>query len=389
MKPFISCLVIMLFLGSSLLSQDTTLVFSVERLRTLDQDVLELKDFVREQRTHQALTERQLYNRNYNRLLSMAELLRELKATIDLVESDREQIGVYNKISQANNPTSDILGFKLTDIIKNSLEKTLDERKIEADKVLPINNVVNNLIHGLGAAFPPLQLMSSVVAGLSAFTDKAFALNPTQANRRIRYARDLALQGSTTTLDTLFIGSFTRRLAPYVNFYIELNRINTGFDEELAKFSFFYSDISQNINTLIDAFERNTTISLSGNITNQVNALMNFHLSGSDRFNHAEINRRPEITYVTRVLEPTTEFVKVFNEYARQYLFLTNRNIENNKAQLANAKRLPNSNHAAIDLLIAEIDLKQRGSETSLGFINRYNRNISRITSKIQDLRTL
>lgn len=369
-------------------SQDSTMVLSIERLRSLDHDIQELKDYVKDQRTSQAMTEKQLYDRNYNRLLSMAELLRELQATIDLIESDREQVGVYNKISQANNPSSDILGFKLTDIIKTSFEETLNERSISVDKVLPLKNVVNNLIHGLGAAFPPLQLMSSVVAGISAYTDKSYIAEAVQSNKRVRFANDIALKGYTSTLDTVFIGSFTRKLAPYINFYIELNKINTGFDEDLSKFSFFYSDISQNISTMVADFERNTTISLSGNITLQINRLMNFNQSGTDRFNHAEFNRKPEVTYVTRTLEPTYEFVKLFNEYARQYLFLTNRNIENNKAQLESAKKLPNSNVAAIDLLISEISLKQVGTEAIPGFVNKYNRNISSITSKIQDLRT-
>jgi len=318
----------------------------------------------------------------------MAELLRELKATIDLIESDREQVGVYNKISQANNPTSDILGFKLTDIIRKSFAETLKERNISTDKVMPLNNVVNNLIHGLGAAFPPLQLISSVVAGISAFTDKSFIAQSVQSNRRIRFINDIALIGQTSSLDTVFIGSFTRKLAPYINFYIELNKINTGFDEDLSKFSFFYGDMSQNINAMIMEFERNTTISLSGSIAPQINRLMNYSQSGSGRFIHADYNRKPEVTYVTRALESTYEFVKLFNEYAREYLFITNRNIENNKAQLLSAKKLPNSNPAAIDRLIAAITLKQVGTETNPGFINKYNRNISSIASKIQDLRT-
>jgi hypothetical protein len=384
----IALFLLLLFAIIGAKSQDTAMVVTVEHLRGLDRDIQELKDFVREQRTAQALSERESYIRNYNRLLTMAELLNDLRNTIELIETDRKQLSVYNKINQANNPASNILGFKLTDVVMDSFEETLRNANMPKDQSLPMRNIVRNLIHGFGATFPPLQLVSSVISSISSFTHLSVIPETPIRNQRIRFASDLAMRSLTSTVDSNFVGSYTRKLQPYIMFYMELNRINTGFEDELAKFAFMYSDITQNLNNLIADFERNTTISLSrGNITQQVNALMEFHNSGRDHFRHAVFNQMPQITYTARALEMTSEFVKTFNDYVRQYIFLTNRNMENNLSQLANAKNLPNSNVAEIERLIAEIRLKQVGTPTQPGFIGRYNQNINSITSRIQELR--
>lgn len=368
--------------------QDTTMVVTIERLRDLDRDIQELKTFVRDQKTEHALSEREEYHRNYNRLLTMSELLLELRNTITLIENDKMQLSVFNKLNQANNPTSPILGFRLTDVITQSFEETLKNKNLSPEQALPLRNIVGNLIHGLGQSFPPLQLVSSVISSISSFTHMSLIPESLQNNRRVRFASDLALRSLTTTVDSSFVGLYTRKLQPYISFYMELNRINTRFDEDLAEFTFHYADISQRLSSMISEFERNTDINLSqGNITHQVNTLMNFQNSGNERFRHRDYNRMPQVAYTRLFLERLSEFVKDFNEYARQYAFLTNRNMENNLRQLASAKNLPNSNAAAINNLIEEIRINHIGTDTRPGFISRYNRNINSITTKLQQMR--
>lgn len=388
MKKF-ALVVFFLAITLGVTAQDTTMVITIERLRELDRDIQELKTFVREQKTEHALSEKEEYMRSYHRMLTMAELLVELRSTINLIENDKRQLAVFNKLNQANNPTSSILGFKLTDVILQSFEETLKSKNLSPEQALPMRNIVRNLIHGLGETFPPLQLVSSVISSISSFTQMSIVPEALGSNRRVRFVSDLALRSLTTTVDSAFVGTYTRRLQPYISFYMELNRINTRFDEDLAEFSFLYADITQNLNTLISDFERNTTLNLSqGNITHQVNTLFNFQHSGGDRFRHRDFNRLPQVVYTIRALGKISEFVKTFNDYARQYAFLTNRNMENNIRQLANAKNLPNSNATEIDQLIAQIRINHIGTERHPGFISRYNRNINSITTMLQQMRT-
>lgn len=388
MKKFALTIFLLLVIISAK-GQDTTMIMTIERLRELDRDMQELKTFVREQKTEHALTEKETYQRNYHRLITMAELLLELRNTITLIEDDKRQLSVFNTLNQANNPASSILGFRLTDVVTQSFEETIKNKNLAPEQAFPLRNIVSNLIHGLGETFPPLQLVSSVISSVSSFTHFS-VVPPAQANnRRVRFASDIAIRSLTSTVDTSFIGTYTRKLQPYILFYMELNRINTRFEEDLAEFTFHYADISQNLNNLISEFEANTTLNLSqGNITLQVNRLMDYQNSGNERFRHRDYNRLPQIIYTSTALEKVSEFVNTFNEYARQYAFLTNRNMENNLRQLANAKILPNSNATEIDRLIAQIRLNHIGTAAQPGFISRYNRNINSITTKLQQIRT-
>ncbi len=381
-------LLIALFLVNyASMSQDTTKVSTIEKVRELDNDVQELKDFVKNQKITISSGAHQNYEKNYSRMLSMAELINELNSTITLIENDKKQSSTFNKINQANNPSSDILGFKLTDVINTSFEETLKERNITPEKAKPVKNIIGNLVYGFSSYFPPLQLVSSIVSSISAYTNTEIIPVSASLDGKIKSVKDIVFTGLTTSMDTAFIGTFTRKLVPYISFYVELNKVNTGFDEDLSKFSFFYTDFVQDIKHLKSDFEKNSTIQLSGNITVQVNKLMNYSSSGSKDFNHAAYNNKAEIAYINDNLETMYEFVKIFNEYSKQYIFLVNRNIDNNKAQLKNALKLPKHNKEAISNLLKKIDDEQIGTEQNPGFITKYNKNISSITSKIKELK--
>lgn len=367
--------------------QDTTKVSTIEKVRELDNDVQELKDYVKSQKIYTSTGAQNNYEKNYNRMLSMAELVNELNSTITLIENDKKQSSTFNKINQANNPSSDILGFKLTDVINTSLEETLKARSISSDKAKPIKNIISNLTYGFSSFFPPLQLVSSIISGISSYTDKVIIPYPANADGKIKHINDIVFKENISSMDTAFIGTFTRKLGPYISFYVELNKVNTGFDEDLSKFSFFYTDFVQDIKQLKSDFEMNTTIQLQSSITLQVNKIMSYSLSGGKEFKHADYNNKPEITYVNENLETMYEFVKIFNEYSKQYIFLVNRNIDNNKAQLKNALKLPRHNKESISNLLKKIDEEQVGTEQYPGFITKYNKNISSITSKIKELK--
>ncbi|MDO9613388.1 MAG: hypothetical protein Q7J86_02555 [Bacteroidota bacterium] len=392
MRPIILLIVTLGLFVHPAFGQDTTKVSTIEKVRALDNDVQELKDYVKSQKTLSEGTAKKIYEKNYNRLISTAELLRELNSTIAFIEKDKSQASVDNAIRQANNPSSDILGFKLTDVITTSLDETIKEKNIVAEKSSTVKSIVGNLIHGFGPIFPPLQFVSSIVSGISSFTDKDISIAPSLTSNidgKIKYIKDMKFSAKTSTLDTAFIGSFTRKLAPYIGFYVELNQINTSFEDDLAKFSFLNSDITSKAAQLSIEFEQGTSVELhpDSSITNQVNKLTSFNTSGTTNFNHSDFNRKSEMSYVNENLESLYEFVKYFNEYARQYIYLVNRNIDNNKTQLKNAKKLPKAVTKTIDDLLTKIEKEQVGTEQNPGFITKYNKNISSITNKIKELR--
>jgi hypothetical protein len=387
MRPIILLIVTLGLFVHPAFGQDTTKVSTIEKVRALDNDVQELKDYVKSQKIYISAGAQNNYEKNYNRMLSMAELVNELNSTINLIENDKKQSSTFNKINQANNPSSDILGFKLTDVINTSLDETLKERNVSPEKAKPVKNIISNLTYGFSSFFPPLQLVSSIISGISAYTDKTIIPYPANLDGKIKHINDIVFKENVSSMDTAFIGTFTRKLGPYISFYVELNKVNTGFDEDLSKFSFFYADFVNDIKQLKGDFEKNTSIQLQNSITLQVNKIMNYSSSGSREFKHADYNHKPEITYINENLETMYEFVKIFNEYSKQYIFLVNRNIDNNKAQLKNALKLPKHNKESISNLLKKIDEEQVGTEQNPGFITKYNKNISSITSKIKELK--
>src|SRR3954454_25090651 len=133
---------------------DTTSIASVQRdstiekMRRLERELQSLKQYVDSQQSESKKKAADIFEANYNKMLHTSELINELYDAVDLIERDKKEQITYNKINQANNPTSDILGFKLVDIINSSLDETLKENKtnIPEPEKKPIRSIVSNLV---------------------------------------------------------------------------------------------------------------------------------------------------------------------------------------------------------------------------------------------------
>ncbi len=374
---------------------DTTTIASVQRdstiekMRRLERELQSLKQFVDSQQSESKKKAADIYEANYNKMLHTSELVNELYDAVDLIERDKKEQITYNKINQANNPTSDILGFKLVDVINNTLDETIKENnsKIPEPQKKPIRSIVNNLVLALGKTFPPLQLFTSVVSTISTFTIPALAVdNP---DSKVRKVSDVTnnVRVSPAPLDSSFVNSFSNKMGPYITFYLNLNKINTNLEDELNVHSFNYGDMLTRIQQMRSDFEKNTSIDMSGsaNSLNALNKLMNYRNSGNSSFRYDEYNSKREVRYVTNLLPDLYDYVKQFNEYSKQYIYIVARNINNNKEQLKLALQLPKSDSSRINALIQEISDKQNGPE---GFLTKYNSKIDEINQEIKTLKS-
>src|SRR3954454_21054411 len=253
---------------------------SIEKMRRLERELQSLKQYVDSQQSESKKKAADIFEANYNKMLHTSELINELYDAVDLIERDKKEQITYNKINQANNPTSDILGFKLVDVINNTLDETLKENnnKIPEPQKKPIRSIVSNLVMALGKSFPPLQLFTSVVSTISTFTVPALTVdNP---DSKVRKVSDVTnnVSVSPAPLDSAFITSFSNKMAPYINFYLNLNKINTNLEDELNVHSFNYGDMFTRIKQMRSDFEKNTSIDMSGsaNSLNSLNKLMNY-----------------------------------------------------------------------------------------------------------------
>src|SRR3954447_22695953 len=281
---------------------DTTSIASVQRdstiekMRRLERELQNLKQYVDSQQSETKKKAADVYEANYNKMLHTSELVNELYDAVDLIEKDKKEQIAYNKINQANNPTSDILGFKLVDVINNSLDETIKENnsRIPEPQKKPIRSIVSNLVMALGKTFPPLQLFTSVVSTISTFTVPALTVdNP---DSKVKKVSDVTnnVRVSPTVLDSAFIASFSNKMGPYITFYLNLNKINTNLEDELAMHSFNYRDMLAAIRQKRSDFEKNTGISMSAPV-NSLNKLMNYKNSGGNAsFKYEEYNNKKE-----------------------------------------------------------------------------------------------
>src|SRR3954468_13268260 len=125
---------------------------TIEKMRRLERELQSLKQYVDSQQSESKKKAADIFEANYNKMLHTAELVNELYDAVDLIEKDKKEQIAYNKINQANNPTSDILGFKLVDVINNTLDETLKENSsnIPEPEKKPIRSIVSNLVMALG-----------------------------------------------------------------------------------------------------------------------------------------------------------------------------------------------------------------------------------------------
>ena len=361
---------------------------TIEKMRRLEGQMENLKKYVDSQQSESKKKSADIYVTNYNKMRRTSALVNELYDVVDLIEKDKKEQIAFNKINQANNPTSDILGFKLVDVITNSLDETLKESKtnIPEPEKKPIRSIVSNLMLALGKTFPPLQLFTSVVSSISSFTVPS--LNAENPDGRVKKVSDVTnnVRVSPVALDSTFITAFSNRMSPYITFYLNLNKINTNLEDELAVHSFNYGDMFANIKQLRSDFEKNTGMDMNDPV-NSLNKLLNYSNSGGNAsFRFEEYNSKKEVMYVTNnALPDLYDYVKKFNEYSKQYIYIVARNINNNKEQLKLALQLPKSDSTRINALIQEINDKQNGPD---GFLTKYNSKIDAINQEIRTLKS-
>lgn len=354
--------------------------------RQLYEEVQGMRQIVTSLQNMSTRNARETYNNNYSKVLYTSQLINDLYNVVDLIERDKKERIAYNKISQANNPTSNILGFKLVDVINNSVDETIKEQTVPESKAKPIKSIVGNLVLALGKSFPPLQLVSSVVSSVSSMILPEMHLESKNSNGKIKSLSDLRITTSPSSLDTTFIKSFTNRLSPYIAFYLNLNKINLNLEEELDKHSFYYKDMLQRIAQMKKEYGDSTNINLDDitAINSSLNRLMDYNRSGAGGFDYAAYNSKREIRNVSAMLPDLYDYVKEFYDYSNEYNYIVTVNIENNKEQLKAALQLPKSDSGQINALIQEINDQQKGP---YGFTSKYKAAIDRVAQEIKNLR--
>ncbi|HNQ83945.1 MAG TPA: hypothetical protein PLW31_09385 [Bacteroidales bacterium] len=166
--------------------------------------------------------------------------------------------GLFSKLIQAGNPTSDILGFRFTDVIMTSVDKHfIQYLKDEKDKKRLINVIGkimdNPVVSNLANTNPVTSVIASVIHIVSDFSTTSVELK--KNGRKVTGAG----VNEQDIFDSPSIKNFRASLQIYIDFYDVLNQITSEFVKSLddlnkeyhtlnTRISLFKSDLYNTLN---------------------------------------------------------------------------------------------------------------------------------------------
>lgn len=154
--------------------------------------------------------------------------------------------GIFTKLMQVNNPTSDILGFRFTDIISSSCEKHfLDKLKNEKEKKRfghIIQKIINNpVVSGLAGSNPVSSVIASVISIIASFTTST-----AEISREGNKVRDIEISQDDVFGEEV-IASFMNDLQVYIHFYEALSDASNQYLGGLDYLDIKYAGLMQSV----------------------------------------------------------------------------------------------------------------------------------------------
>ena len=177
--------------------------------------------------------------------------------------------GLFTKLMQANNPTSDILGFRFTEIIFSAAEKHFKEvLKDEKDKKRfsqVICKIIDNpVVSSLASTNPVTSVVSSIISIIAGFTTARAELN--KEGGRIK---GVSVE-QKDAFDNRGISAFRNELQVYIDFYDALivasGEYLEGLEDLNRKYAYLILSVKEykaDLYTGLDASEIDLLLKLS------------------------------------------------------------------------------------------------------------------------------
>lgn len=331
--------------------------------------------------------EKTKYQDNY-KLAGTLDIVQKLNELVDDVLSNRGQAQAYNLIAQANNPTNTELGFSLVNVIEKTLDEVLSAEKIVDDQKRKIKSGIKNLLTGLGKAFPPISIITSVVSTLSSFQIPFIEKIKTFIGRKGKEVDSFAVKAVNPITDTI-LSRFATRIQPYLSFYSNLDKINNTFEDDLLLHELTYKDFISEVKSLIQYINQNIGINVEkDDITASINQLFDYSSSNGRKFDYRAINTKPEIKKLKALYLNVSELIKTFNRFYSEYNTIVNKLFDNNIKEFEAAKELPEKDIRKIESYINKINTLRNGdiSKSQKGFNSQFKVKIQSLTNKITEI---
>jgi hypothetical protein len=316
--------------------------------------------------------------RNYQLVLYGIEIIKEIKQGTIEISSARSQNILYKKIIDINNPSSDALGFQLMDVIDKSLEDNINALPLLDHEKKRLKGQVSGLVEGIKRTFPPLQIISSAVSMISGFT--TFKTRMEKLDRKT----DSIVVDASYPITKEIISKINLQMAPYIEFYNQLNKINSTYENALYSHVIEYKDFIEEVANLQTVLEG--SLNMNESIGDQINTVFDLANSSRQDFDYKKVNENEKIrglagncltvfNLVERYKKFTSDFITIQESFYKDYISLLDEK----------AKKLPIKDDDRIAKLITDLNNIKKGNpaENIIGFDEAYKSKLKSITTKV------
>jgi hypothetical protein len=344
----------------------------------LADEVARLKEAIKGLQENEIQSEKIKYLRNYQVVLYGIEIIKEIKQGTIEISSARSQNILYKKIIDVNNPSSDALGFQLMDVIDKSLEDNINALPLVDGEKKRLKGQVSSLVEGIKRTFPPLQIISSAVSMISGFT--TFKTRMEKLDRKT----DSIVVDATYPITKEIISKINLQMAPYIEFYNQLNRVNSVYESALYNHVIEYKDFIEEVATIQTTLE--SSLDMNQSIGEQINNIFDLANSSRQDFDYKKINENDKIRnlagncmtvydLVERYKKFTSDFIAIQDGFYKDYISLLEEK----------AKKLPIKDEDRIAKLITDLNNIKKGNsaENIIGFDEAYKSKLKSITTKV------
>jgi hypothetical protein len=201
----------------------------------------------------------------FNAVSNLQQLDFDFQSTTDKIAVT----GLFTKLMQANNPTSDVLGFRFSHVILSSVEKhfsdLLDDSTEKKRFTQIVSKIVENpVISSLANTNPVTSVVASIINVVAGFATSKVELE--KKGGKVTSAS----VNHADVFENKTIKAFLADLQVYIDFYDGLNQVSDGYITGLSglseKYRSLVSDITKFKSDIFTAFkvtDSNLLLSLS------------------------------------------------------------------------------------------------------------------------------
>jgi hypothetical protein len=344
----------------------------------LADEVARLKEQIKSLQENEIQSEKLKYMRNYQLVLYGIDIIKEIKQGTVEIANARTQDILYKKIIDINNPSSDALGFQLMDVIDKTLEDNISALPLVDGEKKRLKGQVSALVDGLKRTFPPLQIISSVVGMISTFT--TYKTRMEKLDKRT----DSMVVEASYPITREIISKINLQLAPYIEFYTQLNKINNTYENALYNHVIEYKDFIEEVDNLQTILAG--SLDMNQSIGEQINNIFDLPNSSRQDFDYKKVNENDKIRsiagdcmsvfdLVDRYKKFTSDFVAIQDGFYQDYISLLQ----------DKAKKLPIKDDDRIAKLVTDLNNTKDGNSpaNAVGFDETYKAKLKSITTKV------